>query len=611
LLATESALQRGRWWWLSFAVASVGLISAFHLYLCALLLCLYVPPRLWTDEGNWRQSMAKLFPLAGAAFLGVGISAAIALPNLITILNSPRGSGIATVAGKLAAFPILGLESGQHYMTAALRFLGNDLLGVGDQYHGWQNYFEAPLTYCGLLSVLLLPQAVIVLSNRARIVCVLFLCAAVLPTLFPWFRYLFWAFQGDYYRTYCLFAVIGMIAMAMTALSHFKQGRQINLWLLAATVVVSIAILHLPATTNLSLAQNATLFVVGFAAVLAAGHLLRRQHLASWVLLVMSAIELIRFDFVTVSHRDKITRRELRQRVGYNDDTVDAVRDIKGSDASFFRVTKLEAAYPQSYGFNDAMVFGYYGTAAYNSFNHHNYINFLLGVEAIPQSEADTRWCPGVTNDLLLSLFMCEKYALVEDATVLREQPYEFVRQYERHYLFRNAAWIPLGPTFDRYIPEDLFLKLTARQKRYALLRAVTLKSKQQAEQLGLSPVVLADAENEITSASVSQIALGLRGTAFGLTSFRPTEIVGTVQLARKAIMVVQTPFDRGWRAFEDGRAVKIVPVDIGLLGVALDPGEHRVVVRYRNRFLFLGIGITVASLFCVGFGMRRGRVSG
>ncbi len=607
LLAVEWALQRGYWGWLSLAVAAIGLISAFHLYLCALLLCFYVPAKLWSAEGHWRTKLPKLFAIAGAAALGVGISALIALPNLLTMLHSPRGSGIATAAVTLGAFPIFGLESRAHYVTAILRFLGNDLLGVGDRYHGWQNYFEAPIIYCGLVSVLLVPQALVVSKNRVRIICGLFLVAAMLPMVLPWFRYLFWGFQGDYYRTYCLFIVIGVIAMAMMVLSHFKQGRPINLWLLAATAIAAIAILHLPEARDKSLIRNTTLFLVGSAALLAAGQLFRRQKMATWGLVFLAAIELVRFDFVTVSDRDKITARELQQRVGYNDDTVDAVRDIKGSDPSFFRVTKLQAAYPVSYGFNDAMVFGYYGTAAYSSFNNRAYIDFLLGVGAIPEkSEADTRWCPGVTNDPLLSILMGEKYALVEDAALLRDSTlYEFVRHYQHQYLFRNVAWVPLGLIFDRYIPEDAFLKLPARKKSSALLRAITLK-RDQAEQLNLPELPLADAENEITDGSINEVVLSLRNSAFELTSFRPSEIVGKVHLARKAVMVVQTPFDEGWRAFEDGRAVTVLPVDIGLLGVALDSGEHRVILHYQNRFLSIGAIITVASLLCLGLGIHR-----
>lgn len=607
LLAAEWALQRGQWLWLSLAVAAVGLISAFHLYLCALLLCFYVPARLWVAGRNWRQTMATSFALAGAAFLGVGISAALTLPNLITILNSPRGSGLATAADKLKTFPIFGLESRAHYVTAAARFLGNDLLGVGDQYHGWQNYFEAPIIYCGLISVILQPQALLAAKERARAVLALFFVAALLPTLFPWLRYLFWFFQGDYYRTYCLFAITGVIAMAMMALSHFKQGGRINLWLLSTTAVMSIAILHLPGTDK-SLAWGATFFLGGLTVVLFSGQLFQRRELATWGVLILSAIELIRFDFVTVSDRDKITAGELQQRVGYNGDAVEAIRDIKSSDPNFFRITKLEAAYPQSYGLNDAMVFGYYGTAAYNSFNNGRYIDFLVGLDEIPaKSESDTRWCSGVTDDLLLSIFMCEKYALVEDPAAMRKSPfYKFVRKYEHQYLFRNAECVPLGPTFDRYLPEDAFLKMSSLKKRNVLLRGVTVKNEEQAHTLGLTQLAVSDVESEITNASLDEVVLPLRRSSLQLESFRPSQIVGKVQLSRKGIMVVQTPFDEGWHAFEDDRAVTVLPVDIGLLGVALDSGEHRVVLRYRNHYLLIGTFISLASLICLALGMLR-----
>lgn len=605
LFATEWALHRGKWQWLTLTVAAIGLISAFHFYLCALLLSFYVPARLWINGKTWRNGWATLLTLAAAAVLGVGLSAAVALPNLVTMLNSPRGSGTASVARFLESFPIFGFESPAHYQTVALRFFGNDLLGGGEQYHGWQNYFEAPIVYCGLLSALLFPQALVVLRTRARIICALFLIVALVPVVFPWFRYLLWAFQDDYYRTYGLFSTIAVIVMAMMVLSHFAQGGRVNVPLLAATTITSIIILHLPAMVNISLARNATLFLIGYAVLLVAAQLFRRQQFATWCVLVLSTIELIRFDFVTVSDRDKITASELQQRVGYNDDTIDALRHIKMTDGNFFRITKLQPAYSDSYGYNDAMVFGYYGTAAYNSFNNGNYIDFLWGVNAIPANyEPDTRWCPGVTNDLLLSIFTCEKYRLAEDATMLRDSPaYEFVAQYQHQALFRNVAWVPLGLIFDRYLPEDLFLKLPTPQKRFVLLRAVVVKNKEQAEKLGLSQIP--SPEEEITDSSLSDVVLALRKSAFKLTSFRPFEITGNLQLARKAVMVVQTPFDEGWRPSQDNRAVKVLPVDAGLLGVALDPGEHRVVLRYRNRYLPAGIILSVSSLICLGLGMR------
>ena len=199
----------------------------------------------------WMATAANLtrvcLVLAGVAVLGVGLGAIVTVPYLYTVLNSPRGSGATSWVTKLSSFPIFGLESHLHYGTAMLRPFANDILGTADDFRGWPNYLEAPLTYCGLLSLLLLPQTFIAASRRQRIIYGLFLLGMLLPTVFPWFRYLFWLFQGDYYRTHSLFSILGMITLGAIAFSRYVEGRSLNLWLLAATtVIVLLAILYLP-----------------------------------------------------------------------------------------------------------------------------------------------------------------------------------------------------------------------------------------------------------------------------------------------------------------------------------------------------------------------------
>ena len=43
---------------------------------------------------------------------------------------------------------------------------------------------------------------------------------AVRKTGFSWWRYFFWLFQGDYYRTYSLFCVLGVITLSMISFSR-------------------------------------------------------------------------------------------------------------------------------------------------------------------------------------------------------------------------------------------------------------------------------------------------------------------------------------------------------------------------------------------------------
>lgn len=608
LFAIELTLKRGLWLLVVPAVALIGVIDAFHLYLCALFLLLYVPLRLFGQHG-WRPRILLriALQLAGAAALGACLAAVLALPNLYAMLNSPRGPGATSFLTTVRSIPLFGIDSHLHYITALLRPFGNDILGTAEGFRGWQNYLEAPLTYCGLLCLVLLPQAFVGTSRREKLIYGVFLAGAFIATVLPWFRYLFWAFQGNYYRAFSLFSVLGVISVCATVFSRYYEGRRFDLWLLALTTIIGVGALHLPVSEmqrliDPALKLQATLFLLAYAVVLAVGQLIGRTKMASSIVVALVALELVLFDYISVSsNRSAVSKQELDARVGYNDETVDAIRDIKAGDqSSFYRVTKIR---PSSLGIlpslNDAMVFGYYGSPYYSSFNNLNYIEFLIATEAIsPVSEMETRYSIGLLNEPMLALFAGEKYALVENPIYLQRTPqYEFVQQYGKDYLFRNARFLPLGLSFDRYITEAEFRSLPKRAKPEVLLRALVLENESDAEKLGVTSINLSDLEQEVRSSSLDQIVALRRKTALALTSFTPTRIEGNLTTTRKSVLVVQTPFDRGWQAFQDGQPAATLKVDAGLLGVALGAGDHKVSLQYQTPFLALGGAISLGAL--------------
>ncbi|HEY8835596.1 MAG TPA: YfhO family protein, partial [Chthoniobacterales bacterium] len=156
--------------------------------------------------------------------------------------------------------------------------------------------------------------------------------------------------------------------------------------------------------------------------------------------------------------------------------------------------------------------------------------------------------------------------------------------------------------SFDRYIREDVFLKLPSIEKPEALLRAVVLSNESDGAKLGLTPIALPDLEQEIRRSSLEDIVATRRKSALDLTSFRQTQIEGNVTLEQKAVLILQTPFDRGWEAWQDGKAAPVVKVDVGLLGVGLDSGQHKVELRYQTPFLRLGLAIALGSLLVLTF---------
>jgi hypothetical protein len=605
LFAAEEAVGRGRWPYLVFAVAVVGFFSVFHLYLAALFLCIYVPVRA-IERHSWkvRPILRTSLLLAGAAFLGVGLTTIVSIGSFYSLLNSPRGSGPTSLAGALSSAPIFGLESPLHYITAVLRPYANDMLGTGSDYCGWQNYLEAPMTYCGLISLVLFPQVFVGTARRTRVLYALLLGALLVATVFPWFRYLFWGFQGDYYRTFSLFWIFGIITLAMTVFSRYIEGHALNLWLLALTVFVLLGVLYLPlhqlqTLINPTLRLAATIFIVSYAALLIAGQLLKRQRMFMWLIVGLAAIELAYFDQITVS-RPTVTKQELTERVGYNDKTVDAVRDINASDQSFFRITKTWGSGLGMYqSLNEAMVFGYDGTASYSSFNNLDYIKFLMAVDAISGDvQTFTHWSTGLIGHPLLSTFACEKYVIANDPVPYQmTDPYEFMKRYNNVYVFRNRLFLPLGLTFSRYLPEQVFLQLPSSVKPGALLCAVVFLDRNIAEKQGLSELTLDELKQQLNESSPADTIALRRATALNMRSFRETQIDGSVRVDAKSILVLQTPFDPGWRALVDDRAAPVLKVDVGLLGVVLDSGEHAVKLRYVPPFLGVGAAIALGSL--------------
>ena len=602
LLGAELAVRRGRWWLLVFSVALVGLINPFHLYLCALFLVCYVPLRLFTRSG-WEPGLIlkRSLALAALSALGVALAAMITLPYLKVVLDSPRGAGATNSLSMLASLPVFSLESAAHYVTALLRPFCNELVGTGDAFRAWQTYIEAPQSYCGLICLLLLPQALLCGTRRHRIVVVLFLLGVIIPTAFPWFRYLFWLFKGPYYRTYSLFCVLGVVTLSLFAFSHYLAGKNFSVWLLLGWAVTLVGALFLPFASlqnlidpPLRIAVIVCLFL--YVTILLVGWLTNRRTLAAYLVVAVTAAELIYFNRISVAERNFLKKGELVEGVAARADVIQAVAELKRDDNSFFRTTSLLVTERGAEAdLNEAMILSYYGTSSYSSFNDSNYLRFLAAVEVMPSNlETDTRWAVGLPGNFILSMFASEKYALVEDPQPFQSRAqYELMRSSGSRHLFRNTLSLPLGLGFTRYLPENEFLQLPRDGKEQVLLAVAVLDPASLAAVEGLKPVSASELEKEFAASSIPAIVQQRRASALYLSSFKQSRLVGDIRLPQDGILVLQTPFNPGWRAFQDGKPVSTVRADIGLLGVPLKAGEHRIELRYRNPWLLTGVVIT------------------
>jgi hypothetical protein len=100
--------------------------------------------------------------------------------------------------------------------------------------------------------------------------------------------------------------------------------------------------------------------------------------------------------------------------------------------------------------------------------------------------------------------------------------------------------------------------------------------------------------------------ALGTRPGTARIVGRRSDSLSIDVSAAAPAVLVVTESFDPGWRAWVDGRPAPVWRANAIFRGVAVEPGTHRVEMRYRPPSVAWGAAATVLGIAAMGFLMGR-----
>src|SRR5439155_1094901 len=278
--------------------------------------------------------------LVGVAIVGVYL-----FSDVLQLLQSPRVGGQAGYFKALSSTLMFDTAGREHNVTAIARLFSSDLLGTGIDFKGWSNYLEAPLFYCGLPSLLLVPQAFAWFDGRRRMLYGALLAPFAAGVVFPYFRYAFWAFSGDYYRTFSLLIAILLLFFGSWGLSSIEERSRARLPSLVISLAVLLLLLRFLSTdptilVDRDLVRLASALLVAYAAALLLIRIpgARAAMMASF--LVLASLEVAYWSHISVSSRSVITASELGQKVGYNDYTTDAIAYLKSTDRGFYRVDK-------------------------------------------------------------------------------------------------------------------------------------------------------------------------------------------------------------------------------------------------------------------------------
>lgn len=609
----ERYLQRREWTWLPLPFALIALQNPFYLYLSGVLALMYIAIR----NPTFFYDLKKTFtPIIWAGIIGLGLASFMLFSNIIQIMDSPRGSSDYSYSGMLMSHSLFGLAPNTEFSSLFNRLFSPNLSGYVDQFNGWQNYMEAPIFYCGILSIVVFPQAFKFLPKKQAIVYGVVWLLLILICIFPFFRFAFWLFTGDYYRTVSLIVVILLLYGSTYALTAIDKFSKINLPILLGSLLLAIIVLFFPYAIKAPSAQGfrplAGCLLVFYAGLLLLFKNPQFRGVSQILLLVTLVAEIIFFQHPTINSR-KVASFDLLFTFGANNGYNDGVREaqayIKQRDKSlFFRTEKDFQSIGNENGAylgstNDSQLQGYYGSKCYSSFNQVNYIKFLTAFGLIDNNELASRFIfKGLSLDPIAAGICNIKYLLTRTNRDKDFIPlgYESFGKTPEMWIYRYKNNIPLGTAYESYIKREDFNQLDNLMKQISLMRGVILDSDQTEAMNSIAPA-LPDTAAIVSLDLVSAYANALKKDTLKLQSFTPKQIKGSIEVPSNRVLFFSIPFDRGWHGLLNGEEVPLQKVNIGFTGMMLPAGKHQVELYYEPPFVKLGMAISLLTLLLYG----------
>ncbi len=605
LIGIEHLLREGKWYLIPIATMLIAIDQPFNFTIIGEFTIIYLLVRLYVDNrlNKWFENGKFLFQLVAFSALGIGMGFLICYSHILLLLNSPRGSGDVSYTSALSSQPILQTADSIELFTTYLRWFSNDILGYAGTYKGWQNYMEAPAFYVGIGMLLLLPQLFVIADKRRRIAYGIVTGLVFIIMTFPYFRYTFWLFTGNYYRVMAAFIAVGLLLGSLKVIEAIIKGFKINLLVLGGTFLFLLFLLlfsfstDLAATINKGIRTSAVLLIFIYSIIFAATRVVGIRKVALWAFLGITLVEMIYFDNQTLNKRSIETVKEFESKAGFNDYTTDAIDYIKEHDKSFYRIEKNYSSGGAIHeSLNDAMVQNYQSTSSYHSFNHRYYVAFMKGMNTIPQNEETaTRWISGVRQYPLLMPLTSVKYYLLKGPFPFQRFGFDSLTTFRDVQVFRNTNALPMGFTLDKYITEENLSKFSTVEKHAAIYRGFIIKNEEKAKYPGFEEIK--DSLQSVTTENFNQLISDCRKDTLQITKYDDRHFAGTIDLDQTKLLFLSIPFDKGWKAVVDGRPVETRLVTFGMTGIVINKGKHQINLYYEAPYLKTGSMVSGISI--------------
>lgn len=450
------------------ALASLAYSSYYCLYTSCYLFAAYSIGFLIFRRAGTKEILKKAGAFALSLILAVGIAGECIFPELARFFESTRVSDVSGEnANGFFVYPV------RYLLTFLARLLSNDTIGVGNNFSGTKNYYEAAILSVSIMFIFML---VLLLQSeyRKRVAACTLACVAAL-CLGPVSRIL--NFSDDNQRwtfVYCFLEVV-LIGVGLKYLfSHSGQpGFSKKLFrtvLIADGIYLLFLVLLCLAQSKYRITLNVrtcilivvflALYRLFFLFVLPHGN--RRWKFAALALLV--AVELVAMNYRSVNTRTRVKFEEWYGGM-YYDGTGEIVDWIQNQDDSLYRINKSY----DSVRYNDSLVQGYRGMAVYSSTNARELVDLYTFLGYTLTDGYRSHWIRFSAEDDVVNALLGVKYLITRSEDEPDEAFYKEVYSSGEFRVYENQLDLGFGYLYQNQIPQWQFETLRPLEKHVAL----------------------------------------------------------------------------------------------------------------------------------------------
>lgn len=471
----ERWLQSGKFVGFVLSLSFMLMLSVYMTYKFTIFLIFYALFRYLYIYG-YKNILSFIVKSSGLYILALLLASVVLLPTISNIFSSPRvSSGYFNINALFQLVPFFM----EHFFSSILRFFSSDIVGVGSNFFGLKSimyYYESPLLYSGLLTLMMIPFLFIYSSIKEKFIYISILFIFILFLYNEFFVSLMTGFNKDYeFRFTYLLSTVLLIGFAHV----LTKKKTFNLKILGLITLIYISVILFSLFYGIDyfnwklelLSYYIAISIVLFFIVYLLYFYFSQKYTTSknWLYAII-VLEIIIISYPGVNSRGMIEKTVLVKKQNYFDSTMSAIEYIKANDnEKMYRILKNYKVH-----FNDALMQEFNGLDTYLSINNYSYIEIFkkneisfimnfLGFMKFDQSRI------GLASLLGTKYFLSKRE--------LNEDYLQFKEKVEDIWIYENRYYVPFGYIKNNYISEDVFSKLNKLNKDTILAKTLVSSS--------------------------------------------------------------------------------------------------------------------------------------